>query len=150
MDVFTKEDVFIDVRCNYINDVFNYIARKAFDRGYTNNVDKVVNSFKHREKECSTGMQDGIAIPHAMCDSILCSKVIIVKLLSPIQWKSLDEKPINFIVSLLISAGGSREHLRILSKVATSLLKKESRTQLTQSKSTDEIFDLMCKYLKAN
>ena len=87
-----------------------------------------------REKMGSTGIGNGIAIPHAKTDAIDHSAISIARLVHPVDWGSLDGQPVDLVIMLTLNAQqGADEHLRIFSRLARRMMYDEFRQQLRQA-----------------
>ena len=69
-EIFKQKYIFLKEHFRTREDVFSFIAHKAIELGFADNEDAVLKALYQREKEASTGMQDGIAIPAATCCTI--------------------------------------------------------------------------------
>ncbi len=98
---------------------------------------------KKRESEGSTGMENGIAIPHVKSDAIQQAKLMVVQLAEGIDWPAMDGKPTDFVISILVPDGSSNEHLDILSALSRKLMNQEFIDQLKASQSEAEIKELL-------
>lgn len=97
-----------------------------------------------REAEFSTGFGNGFAIPHCKSDTVKTASIIIGKTTNEIEWNSLDDKPVTFIIMLAIPASeGGSTHLRILSTLSGKLMDDEFRNQLMNAVKPEQILDLL-------
>ncbi|WP_275574544.1 PTS sugar transporter subunit IIA [Enterococcus crotali] len=91
---------------------------------------------------------DGFAIPHAKSSAIKEASILIVKMKNPIEWDSLDGKPTEVIIALLIpEQEAGTTHLKLLSKVARLLMKDDFKTQLKELESAAEIAEYVNQQL---
>ena len=84
-------------------------------------------------------MTDGFSIPHAQSDAIKKSKMLILKLNKPIDWNSLDSKPVDVVISFLIPQEDKSEHLEYLSNTAKLLTHKDFVEKIHAAKTPKEI-----------
>lgn len=109
--------------------IFNDIANFAFNNKIIIDEKALVKAFINREKEVSTGFENGLAIPHARNKSIQESAIIIVRNKVGVNWPSLDQKPTNLIIALLISGNdksSNEEHLTTLAAVSSLLIETKN------------------------
>jgi Kef-type K+ transport system membrane component KefB/mannitol/fructose-specific phosphotransferase system IIA component (Ntr-type) len=99
------------------------------------------NQLMEREKEMSTGLQDGIAIPHAKIEGI--DKIICAIGISKegVDFNSLDGKPSHFFFLILSPVGGVNR-LELLSQIAKTM-DEETKKQLLNATSAEEVFDIL-------
>ncbi|AKX34298.1 PTS system, fructose-specific IIB component [Spiroplasma litorale] len=140
--------VFIDTDFNNKNDLLNFVSLQAFQKNIVKDSNLLFESFINREKEASTGFEDGFAIPHAKVKNITQPSVVIVKNKNGIEWDSLDGLPIKYIICLIIPDNANEDHLNLLSSIATKLLKKEFKNDFINAKSTNELKEILLKEYK--
>lgn len=88
----------------------------------------------------------GFAIPHAKSQTINEPSMIIVTLNKGIEWNSLDRQSVDFIFALFIpDSEAGTAHLKLLSLVARSLMRKEVTEQLRKAKSKTKIATILTK-----
>lgn len=80
-----------------------------------------------RENLSSTGIGEGVAVPHALCESIHETVMCVLRLSSPIPFQSIDEQPVDLIFLMAGPRGETANHLKILSKLARLLHDPEFR-----------------------
>ena len=130
-----KSDVDVDSR----DAALKYLADLAVTNKLANDSQAVYDRYQAREKEGSTGMTDGIAIPHAQSSAINQSAMVILKLKKPVEWYSLDGKEIDTVISFLIPQVDSNNHLKYLSDTAKLLTHEDFIEKLKNAQSAQEI-----------
>lgn len=139
-----KTVIFIDQNFSTQEDVFHFLAEKAVTEGFSNESEAVYTALTKREKEGTTGMMDGFAIPHGKSPAITQPGIVIVKLNKGLEWESMDGKPTNFILSMLIPENQQGEgHLKILSQVARMLMKESVKNDLQHATKVEEIENII-------
>jgi nitrogen PTS system EIIA component len=83
--------------------------------------DLVLETLSNREALGSTGLGDGIAIPHGKLAGLTHVVGLMARLDSPIDFEAVDDQPVDLVVALLAPVGGGAEHLKALSRVARAL-----------------------------
>lgn len=97
-----------------------------------------------REAEFSTGFGNGFAIPHCKSDIVRTASIVIGKTTNEIEWNSLDNHPVTFIIMLAIpDSEGGTTHLQILSALSGKLMDEEFRDQLMNATHPEQILDLL-------
>ena len=98
-----------------------------------------------RERSMSTGMEHGIAIPHAAVDSLdgLVAALGIVKRDPGLPFDSLDSLPTRFVVLLLIPRSQKLLHIRTLAEIARLLSESEVRERLLACEDAREAIDCL-------
>ncbi|AMV61457.1 PTS system, galactose-inducible IIB component [Pediococcus damnosus] len=142
-EILTLKNIQLGVRASTRDEVLQYLANFAVENGLAKDSKKVLGKYLKREAEGSTGMQDGIAIPHAQDATIKTSAMLVLKLDKPVEWKTFDGKPIDTVISFLIPENDSGSHLKYLSNTAKLLTHSDFVKALRNAKSKEEILDLI-------
>ncbi|PVZ71924.1 PTS IIA-like nitrogen regulatory protein PtsN [Pelagibaculum spongiae] len=107
-----------------------------------------LNVFDHltkREKLSSTGLGNGVAIPHGRCDCIEDILAVLIKTDDPIDFDSPDRKPVDLIFALLVPTQACDEHLQALSALAQLLDSEQTRQKLRAASDSKELYRLVCE-----
>ena len=86
---------------------------------------ELLEAITAREELGSTGLGNGIAIPHGKVSGLKGVTALLARLDTPIEFDSVDDQPVDIIVMLLAPTGAGADHLKALSRVAR-LLRTES------------------------
>ena len=96
-----------------------------------------------REKMGSTGIGNGIAIPHARMHSSDKAIAVLLQCESPIEFDAIDNRPVDLLFALLVPDAQCKEHLKTLSCMAERLNDKLILKQLRKAESDQELYDIM-------
>ena len=86
---------------------------------------EILEAITSREELGSTGLGNGIAIPHGKVAGLKGVTALVARLDQPIDFDSVDDQPVDIVVMLLAPTGAGADHLKALSRVAR-LLRTES------------------------
>lgn len=100
---------------------------------------KVFDSLFARERLGSTGLGEGIAIPHGRIKGLKEAVAALVRLAEPVAFDAPDGKPVNLLLFLLVPEQATQQHLEILSEVAEMLSDKSMRETLLNESQADLI-----------
>lgn len=92
-----------------------------------------------RERSVSTGMEQGIAVPHASLDELDCLKVAMALVPNGLEFESVDGKPAKIIMCLLVPKTEKLLHLSTLTEIARRLGQASFRKELLACKSPDDV-----------
>lgn len=108
----------------------------ADEEGYRNQVFK-------REEESTTGIGEGIAIPHGKCDAVSKPGLAAMVIPNGVDFDSLDGEPVTLL--FLIAAPNTEDnvHLDVLSKLSVMLMDEEFTEKLRNAKSVDEFMEII-------
>lgn len=82
---------------------------------------EILEAITSREELGSTGLGNGIAIPHGKIAGLKGVTALFARLDQPIEFDSVDDQPVDLVVMLLAPAGAGADHLKALSRVARLL-----------------------------
>lgn len=142
------ENIFCNVEAATQDEVFQKLAKISNDHHISNDETSVIKGFVEREKLSTTGMEQGIAIPHTELESINKASIVILKLNQGVYWKALDGQPTNIVISMFIPKGKANDHLRYLSEVSKLLIHQEFIDQLQHANSSKEIYQLFIENIQ--
>jgi PTS system nitrogen regulatory IIA component len=95
--------------------------------------DVVFESLFARERLGSTGLGQGIAIPHGRIKGLKDAVGALVRLAQPVPFDAPDGKPVNLVFALLVPEHATEKHLEILSELAQMFSDRALREALTQA-----------------
>jgi fructose PTS system EIIBC or EIIC component len=106
---------------------------------------KVRDAIFEREEIMSTGVGNGFAIPHGKTDAVSDIVAAFAVTAEPIDYQSLDEKPVRLVFLLVGKDNMVGPHIKLLSRISRLMNKEEFRNQLIELKSAREILDTFRK-----
>ena len=101
---------------------------------------EVFDVILQRERLGSTGVGNGIAIPHGKLTSINEIIGVFARLPEPVDFEALDDQPVDLVFLLLAPEGAGADHLKALSRIARVLRDGEMVTKLRQTESAPAIY----------
>ena len=98
-----------------------------------------------REEESTTGIGEGIAIPHGKCDAVKKPGLAAMVIKNGVEFEALDDEPVTLL--FLIAAPNTEDniHLGVLSKLSVMLMDEEFTESLRNASSVDEFMDIIDK-----
>ena len=103
----------------------------------------ILGALREREEQRSTGIGGGIAIPHAFSDDIAEVTAIFGRSRAGIEFGSLDNAPVHYIVLFLVPRSQYTLHLRTLAAIAKILNSGDVRNQLAEAADEREILEVL-------
>ena len=92
--------------------------------------DLLLDNFVAREKLGSTGLGNGVAIPHCRTPGVKKIYGFLAKLTSPVEFDAIDDKPVDLIFALVVPQEKNDEHLSTLARIAAIMQNDTSRQKL--------------------
>ena len=98
-----------------------------------------------REQESTTGIGEGIAIPHGKCDAVQKPGLAAMVVKNGVEFEALDDEPVTLL--FLIAAPNTEDniHLDVLSKLSVMLMDEEFTASLRNAQSVDEFMEIIDK-----
>ena len=106
----------------------------------------VVDALAAREKLGSTGLGQGIAIPHGRIKGLKEARGAFVRLAQPIPFDAPDDEPVGLLIFLLVPEAATQRHLEILSEIAEMLSDRELRERLKTEGDAARIHELIANW----
>ena len=104
--------------------------------------DEVLELLKERERQISTGIGSGVAIPHAFSDSVEKVVAVFARSCNGVDFESLDNAPVNFIILFIVPKKEYNMHLQTLAAIARMFNNCEVRQQLMDADTVSEVLDI--------
>jgi len=101
-----------------------------------------------REEQSTTGIGDGIAIPHAKTKVVNEAAIVFGKSAAGVNYESLDGKPAHLFFMIAAPDGANNTHLEALARLSGLLMKAEVRYELLKATTPEEILDTINRYDK--
>lgn len=132
----------MDLQATTKDEAINEMADLEVATGIVNNKEKFVESIWAREKESTTGIGGGIAMPHARNEYINKARVLFAKSEKGVDYDSLDQQPVHLFFMITAPAGADNTHLQALAKLSSLLINPDLVEKLKAAKTADEVIDL--------
>jgi phosphoenolpyruvate-protein phosphotransferase len=148
-DVIDEEMIIVDSSSNNKHEVI----KEAVDNLYVNHrctcPVKLENHIWQREQVYSTGLGYEIAIPHCRSNAVTSNSICVVKLRTPVEWGSTDNKPVKIVIMLVVRDSETENvHMKLFSKLARKIMRKEFRKELLNHSRSDELLEYLKKELE--
>ena len=123
--------------------VFELISQIA--NQYLIDIDQatILSSLTCREKMGSTGIGNGIALPHGRLQALEKVMAIVVTSEKSIDYDAIDHAPVDIFFAILVPENKASEHLGTLSAIASKLNNKETLSRMRKAKTDQELFEAL-------
>jgi PTS system nitrogen regulatory IIA component len=111
---------------------------------------EILDALLEREQAGSTGVGQGVAVPHARLEGLDRMAGVFIKLETPVAFDAVDDRPVDLLFALFAPRDAGVEHLRALAKVSRLLRQSELREQLRQARTADAIYALLSRKAEPN
>jgi nitrogen PTS system EIIA component len=96
-----------------------------------------------RETLQSTGIGDGIAIPHGALETLRCHTGAVLVCPEGVDFEAIDGRPVRIVFAVVGPKGATGEHLKVLARVSHLLRDSSFREKLMESGNQKAVFDLI-------
>lgn len=139
-----KNLIVLDLKAKTKIEAIEELAKLAEKEEKIYSFDDYIKSVLDREKTYTTGVGNGIAIPHGKSKAVKEVMIVFGRSDDGIEWNSLDGKLVNIIFLLGVPAESVENiHLKVLSKLSRKLMNEEFVEALRRSKTKEEILEIM-------
>ncbi|MCQ8782204.1 PTS IIA-like nitrogen regulatory protein PtsN [Mangrovibrevibacter kandeliae] len=141
-DLIDQEAVLPALKANSKKQVLQELAEAAAERTGLPERD-IFDTILQRERLGSTGVGNGIAIPHGKLEGLDRLWGIFARLTKPVEFDALDDQPVDLVFLLLAPENAGADHLKALSKVARLLRNPDMVEKLRTSRDASAIYALI-------
>ncbi len=138
--------VVFDVHPGEISEILSQLIQPLVSDGTLTAPERVLEALLAREKVLSTGIGQGIAVPHAICEVIPSPQLIIGLAPEGVEYHSMDEAPVNVFFVLLSPPDRAGHHIRLLARIARLARHPEFVDALRSCGSGDEVLRHIQEY----
>lgn len=139
VELLTEETIILDVKANNKQNVLNELIEQLNDAGKLNDKAAFMTDILAREEQSTTGIGDGIAIPHAKSAAVKQPAIAFGRSTEGIDYASLDGQPAHLFFMIAATDGANNDHLEALSRLATFLMDGKFRDKVLNAISKEEI-----------
>ncbi len=139
-DVLKSDRIALHLKSDTKESALKELTELLYKSGALTDKDAFLNDVLTRESISTTGIGNGIAIPHGKSANVLETTVAIGRCEKELEWESVDDKPVNFIVLLAVNENDrTGVHVKLLSQMARKLASEETCRRLVDAKTAEEI-----------
>jgi fructose-specific phosphotransferase system IIA component len=111
--------------------------------GEVQDAKKVLDAVMERETTRTTGIGNGLAIPHGKCDGADRLVMALGRATTPIDFQSIDGRPVTWIWLLTSPPDKTGPHIHALARISRLMTIDKFRQQLSGAKTADEVFGIV-------
>ena len=144
-DLLIKDRINLDVKSTNKVDIIKELAKLHEKTGVLNDYDGYVKALMAREEQSSTGIGEGIAIPHAKTEYVKEPALAMGRKPEGIDYDSLDGEPATLFFMIAAPDGANNTHIETLARLSQLLLDDDFKVALENAKTADEVLDIINK-----
>ena len=141
-DILAPESMIMALKATNKEDAVKEMADLEVKTGIVNDEDEFIKSIWARENESTTGIGDGIAMPHARNNTINKARVLFAKSEKGIDYNSLDGQPVHLFFMITAPDGADNTHLEALAKLSGLLIDPDLVSALKEAQTPEKVIQL--------
>lgn len=145
-DILERSAIMLGLDVKDKTEALGHLVEALSASGKVRDTDQLRRVILEREKLMSTGIGNGVALPHGKTNVVDTSLAAIATLKEPIDFDSLDDQPVSIIIMLVGTEGNVGMHLRLLSRISRMVGNDAFRASLLAAKSVDDVVELLASY----
>lgn len=142
-DLLEAGSVHVGVSASDKMDLLHRLIESFRGREGVGDLQTLADAVLEREAMLSTGVGDGIALPHAKTPAVTRTLAVFATTATPIPYDSFDDKPVRLVFMLVGPPTASREHVRILGRISRLLQREHVRRGLIDADTPAEIIRIL-------
>ncbi len=142
-DLLSPGRILAGVRINSRKRLLELISETLAKKNKELNSREIFESLCAREQLGSTGLGDGVAIPHGRISGTRDVEALFLRLIKPLPFDADDGKPVDLIFALAVPTHCTEDHSKLLSSIADRFSDPELLERLRNAADTNEIWQLL-------
>ena len=138
-DVLNKNVMLFDLQATDKEGVINEMVQSLVDNGVVTDFDTFKAGIMNREAQTSTGLGDGIAMPHSKNEAVKEATVLFAKSNKGVDYASLDGQPTDLFFMIAAPEGANDTHLAALAELSKYLMKPGFADKLRKASTPDQV-----------
>lgn len=145
-ELFNADNVFVDVAPGEKEDLLRRILGQLDSRHAIKDFERALTDVIERENVMSTGIGNGVAIPHAYSDGVDELVAGFFRTSEGVDFAALDGKDVDLFFIILGPKASRRNHIKVLAKISRLLNHEEFRTGLRSAASGNEVLEIFRRF----
>ena len=142
-NLFSENCINLNLKGSTKSEIIDELVEMLNVAGKLNDKEEYKKQILKRESQSSTGLEEGIAIPHAKTAAVKIPSIAFGISKNGVDYESLDGEPSKLFFMIAAPANASDTHIEILSKLTTMLLDDDIREKLLEVKNPQEVIEIL-------
>lgn len=142
-EILKKDFILAELQSNSKTDALWELSEYLERSGVVKDKTTLFAALMEREKLCSTGIGENVAIPHSTIKEINQIIALFGRSTKGIDFESLDRKPVYFICLILVPQSSTGQHLKAMTRISRLFKSQDFRDRILNAKNTVEIYSLL-------
>ena len=147
-DFLDENRIILDLKAKTKKELLNEMGKTFKDTGIVDDSGyaRFIEKLNNREETCSTGFQDGVAIPHLKARAVKKMALAFGISKEGIDFDALDKKPSKIFVMIAAPKESPNEYLKLLAKISEIFLDENNIKTKKKKKTKEELYGIFEKY----
>jgi len=147
-DLIKNELILLDMKAKGKEEAIDELIAVLEKAGHLQDQKVFKQAILKREEQSTTGIGDGIAIPHAKSDAVKIPSIVIGRSRDGVNYEALDGKNSHLFFMIAVGAEAKEDHLKLLAQLSTKLMDEEFRKRLLEASTEEEILTIISEEKK--
>jgi PTS system fructose-specific IIA component len=145
-ELFSSDSVVLDFPPSEKQDLLKAIVKHLDSKGLIREFDQTLRHVIERENVMSTGIGNGVAIPHAYTDGVDRLVAGFFRTSDGVDFAALDEKAVDLLFIILGPKESRRDHIKVLAKISRLLNHEDFRRELRKASTVEDVFNVFKRF----
>ena len=145
-DLLSKDLMIMNLKSTTKKDVIDEMIEKLYENNVINDVLKFRSEIMKRELESSTGLGEGVAMPHAKTSAVNKPAIVFARSTTGVDYEALDGEDTYIFFMIAATEGQNQMHIETLAKLSKLLLKEGFIDRLKSSESPEDVYKTIDDY----
>ncbi len=145
-DYLSEENIHLDLDCADKSAFFRRALEIQQTQGHVSETRRVLEDLEMREAIMSTGVGQGVAIPHALSEAVNEIHLSLWRLARPLEFEAVDGQGVDLVFMILGPKQNSSEHVKILAGLSRMLHGEDFRSQVREAETSARVMEVLRHY----
>jgi fructose PTS system EIIBC or EIIC component len=142
-ELLRKETIALNLKASSKGTVIDELVSVLDKSGKLQDAEEFKKAILNRESQSTTGIGEGIAIPHAKTSAVKSPAIAFGKSADGVDYESLDGAPAHLFFMIAATEGANQTHLEALSRLSSMLMDEDVRKSLVNASSEEEVLEII-------
>jgi fructose-specific phosphotransferase system IIA component len=143
LDILSPDCIAVPLKATDKRGVINELVDVLAESGKVTSPEQLKEAVWTRESTRTTGIGHALAIPHGKCEGVTDLTMAIGKPAEPIDFASIDGKPVKLVVLLASPLDRTSDHIQALARISRLMYSEDFREKMYNAEKPQEIYDLL-------
>lgn len=143
LDIVSPQSIKVPLESTDKRAVIDELVDVLVDAGQVIEADELKEAVWIREQTRTTGIGQGLAIPHGKCEGVTTLAMAIGKPAEPLEFEAVDGQPVKLVVLLASPIDRTSDHIQALACISRLITMADFRARMYDASTPEEIYELL-------